>query len=58
MITLPVSLTVGDYTARVGELQLEPGETVQGALADLFRAAADALDRIPDEEVSTDGTAH
>nr|WTB07405.1 hypothetical protein OG546_26210 [Streptomyces antimycoticus] len=57
MITLPVSLTVGDHTAEVGELQLEPGKTVQGALADLFRDAADALDRIPNEEVSPDGTA-
>jgi hypothetical protein len=57
MITLPVSLTVGDHTSPVGELELEPGEPIAPALADLFRAAADALDRAAAEEVSPDGTA-
>ncbi|MGA5084083.1 hypothetical protein [Streptomyces pseudogriseolus] len=57
-VSLPVTLTVGDVTTRVGTLTLDPGETVQGALAELFRAAADALDRADDEqEVSPDGTA-
>ncbi|MEV5086868.1 hypothetical protein AB0N18_02775 [Streptomyces griseoincarnatus] len=57
-VALPVTLTVGDVTTRVGTLTLDPGETVQGALAELFRAAADALDRVDDEqEVSPDGTA-
>ncbi|MFF4751818.1 hypothetical protein [Streptomyces sp. NPDC001270] len=53
-LTLPISLTVGDYTAEVGQLTLEPGETVHGALSDLLRAAADALDHVPNEEVNTD----
>mgnify|MGYP001501607612 CR=1 FL=1 len=57
MITLPVSVTVGDHTAEVGEIELEPGESVAPALADLFRAAADAVDRAALEEVTTDGTA-
>jgi hypothetical protein len=58
MITLPVSVTVGDHTSRVGELELEPGEPIAPALAELFRAAADAFDRAgPEEEVSPDGTA-
>ncbi|GGW68003.1 hypothetical protein [Streptomyces griseoloalbus] len=58
-VPLPVTLTVGDVTTEVGTLTLDPGETVQGALAELFRAAADALDRVPndDQEVSPDGTA-
>ncbi|MFE7782048.1 hypothetical protein [Streptomyces nigrescens] len=55
MTTLPVHLTVGDHTAEVGELELEPGEDVRTALADLFRAAADAFDQ--PEEVTPDGTA-
>lgn len=56
-LTLPVTITVGGYTADVGTLTLDPGETVRDALADLFRAAADSLDRVPAEEVSPDGTA-
>lgn len=48
---LPVVLVVGDYTARVGTLTLDEGETVQSSLAALFRAAADAFDRVPDESV-------
>jgi hypothetical protein len=59
-VSLPVILTVGDYTSKVGTLTLDPGETVAGSLAELFRAAADALDRADDdqgEEVSPDGTA-
>ncbi|MEU3097203.1 hypothetical protein ABZ690_21075 [Streptomyces sp. NPDC006967] len=59
-VALPVTLTVGDVTTTVGTLTLDPGETVRGSLAELFRAAADALDRMPDEpdeEVSGDGTA-
>ncbi|MFE1842408.1 hypothetical protein [Streptomyces sp. NPDC059515] len=56
-VRLPVILTVGDVTTEAGTLTLDPGETVRGALAVLFREAADALDRIPDEEVGPDGTA-
>ncbi|MYR46605.1 hypothetical protein [Streptomyces sp. SID5910] len=56
-VTLPVTLIVGDYTADVGTLTLDPGETVAHNLADLFRAAADALDRAGDQEVSPDATA-
>ncbi|MGD6762055.1 hypothetical protein ACOKM5_24280 [Streptomyces sp. BH097] len=58
MISLPVTLTVGDHAAEVGELELEPGEQVAPALAELFRAVADAFDRTAaEEEVSTYGTA-
>ncbi|MFH8530470.1 hypothetical protein ACH4GE_18870 [Streptomyces tendae] len=53
-VTLPVTLTVGDYTSQVGTLTLDPGETVQSRLAELFRAAADALDLADDQEVSPD----
>lgn len=56
-VALSVTLTVGDVTTEVGTLTLDPGETVRGALAALFREAADAFDRVPDEEVSPDGTA-
>lgn len=55
-LTLPVRLTVGDHTAEVGELHLEPGVSIPSALADLFRAAAEAFDRVP-QEVTDDGTA-
>lgn len=57
MITLPVSVVVGDHPMPVGELELEDGERVAPALAALFRAAADAFDRAALEEVSPDGTA-
>ncbi|WND36932.1 hypothetical protein RI578_22760 [Streptomyces sp. BB1-1-1] len=57
MITLPVSVVVGDRPMPVGDLELEHGEPVAPALAALFRAAADAFDRAALEEVSTDGTA-
>ncbi|MFF8095696.1 hypothetical protein [Streptomyces sp. NPDC016675] len=56
-VTLPVTLTVGNYTSQVGTLTLDPGETVQANLAELFRAAADALDRADDQEVSPDAAA-
>jgi len=54
MITLPVRLTVGDHTTEVGELELEDGDSIRPALADLFRSAADALDHL--EEVNANGT--
>ncbi|MFJ8146967.1 hypothetical protein ACIQ6R_18095 [Streptomyces sp. NPDC096048] len=56
-VTLPVALTVGGHTSQVGTLTLDPGETVQANLAELFRAAADALDRADDQEVSPDAAA-
>ena len=57
-VSLPVTLTVGDVTTRVGTLTLAAGDTVRDSLAELFRAAAAALDRADDEqEVSSDGTA-
>ncbi|MBX6356329.1 MAG: hypothetical protein IRZ05_10815 [Micromonosporaceae bacterium] len=54
MITLPVSVVVGDHPMPVGEL--EDGERVAPALAALFRAAADELD-LDAQEVSPHGTA-
>ncbi|RMB83657.1 hypothetical protein [Streptomyces shenzhenensis] len=54
IVNLPVALIVGDYTAEVGQLTLGPNETIRGALAELFRAAADALDHDEAEEVSPD----
>ena len=56
MITLPVSVVVGDHPMPVGELELEDGERVAPALAALFRAAADELD-LDAQEVSPHGTA-
>ncbi|CAM2786383.1 MULTISPECIES: hypothetical protein [Streptomyces] len=48
-VTLPVRLTIGDHTSEIGELTIAPGKPFTPALADLFRAAADALDRTAQE---------
>jgi len=56
-LDLPVTLTVGHVTTKIGTLTLDPGETVQSSLAALFRAAADAYERVTAEEVSPDAAA-
>ncbi|MET9555099.1 hypothetical protein [Streptomyces sp. NPDC006645] len=54
MLTLPVTLTVGDHTVEVGDLILEPGNTVRDALGALFRRAADTCEA--PQEGGDDGT--
>ncbi|MFE4057412.1 hypothetical protein ACFXP3_14130 [Streptomyces sp. NPDC059096] len=43
-LSLPVSLTVGEHTLEIGELTLGPGEDALDALAELFLAAAVAVE--------------
>ncbi|MCR8576171.1 hypothetical protein [Streptomyces sp. Isolate_219] len=55
-LTLPVQITVGDYTVEVGTLTLAAGEQVGQSLAALFRQIAEAYEATV-EEVTGDGTA-
>ncbi|TFV32290.1 hypothetical protein E4K10_18160 [Streptomyces sp. T1317-0309] len=50
-----VTLTIGDMTAEIGTLTFNSGQTVQSAMAELLRAAADAYDNLT-EEVTSSGT--
>ncbi|GAA5056406.1 hypothetical protein [Streptomyces similanensis] len=53
-LRLPVRLTIGGHSADVGTITVNGREQVGPQIADALRAAADAYDRVTDEEVSTD----
>ncbi|OAR22376.1 hypothetical protein A8W25_22235 [Streptomyces sp. ERV7] len=55
LLALPVYLTVGDHTVKIGELALAPGEAVHNALAAFFRDVAAACEA--STEGGDDGTA-
>ncbi|MFF9284857.1 hypothetical protein [Streptomyces griseosporeus] len=56
-LTLPIRLTIGDYSADVGTIEINAREQIGPQIADALHAAADAFARVPDEEVSTDADA-
>lgn len=51
--TRPVTVTIGEDTAEIGTVTLDPAEAVAPQIAELLRAAADAIEH--DEEDDEDG---
>ncbi|MGW0134837.1 hypothetical protein [Streptomyces sp. NPDC003299] len=56
-LILPIRLTIGDYSADVGTIEINAREQIGPQIAEALRAAADAYEGVTAEEVSQDAAA-